>query len=219
MRLDPLHERFGVLRGHRSVLLSLGGTNCGDLTLQLLQCQLLLEQSSRNQSTWAILEPMPNELDQTTLDAWRGLLFSYARVIRRLEADMLEQHDLPITWFDVLSRLSQSPDGRLRMHELEGVSLFTRSGVTRLADRLEAVGLVRRERTPEDRRGVYLVITAAGKAKIAEVWPDHTASISDHFGRYLDAGDAESLRAVTAKILEHDEAFLRARGDDSSPPR
>jgi len=163
--------------------------------------------------------PMPNELDQTTLDAWRGLLFAYARAIRGLEADMLEQHDLPITWFDVLSRLSQSPDGRLRMHELEGVSLFTRSGVTRLADRLEAAGLVRRERSPEDRRGVYLVITAAGRAKIAEVWPDHTASIQKHFGQYLDAGDAESLRATIAKILEHDEAFRRARGDDSSLPQ
>jgi len=162
---------------------------------------------------------MPNELDQTTLDAWRRLLFAYARVIRRLEADMLEQHDLPITWFDVLSRLSQSPDGRLRMHELEGVSLFTRSGVTRLADRLEAVGLVRRERSPEDRRGVYLVITAAGISKIAEVWPDHTASIQKHFGQYLEAGDAESLRAATAKILEHDEAFRRASGDDSSLPK
>jgi DNA-binding MarR family transcriptional regulator len=162
---------------------------------------------------------MPNELDQTTLEAWRGLLFAHARVIRGLEADMLEQHDLPITWFDVLGRLSQSPDGRLRMHELEEASLFTRSGVTRLADRLEAVGLVRRERSPEDRRGVYLVLTAAGREKIAEVWPDHTASIQKHFGQYLDAGDAESLRAATAKILEHDEAFRRARGDDSSLPR
>lgn len=165
-----------------------------------------------------ILELMANELDDSTLDAWRGLLFAYAKVIRRLEADMLEQHALPITWFDVLSRLSQSPDGRLRMHELEGVSLFTRSGLTRLADRLEAVGLVRRERSPEDRRGVYLVITAAGRAKIAEVWPDHTTSIQKHFGQYLDAGDAESLRAVTAKILELDEALRPARGDDSSLP-
>ena len=162
---------------------------------------------------------MPSEPDQMTLEAWRGLLFAYARVISGLEADMLEQHDLPITWFDVLSRLSQSPDGRLRMHELEGVSLFTRSGVTRLADRLEAVGLVRRERSPEDRRGVYLAITAAGRAKIAEVWPDHIASIQKHFGQYLDPGDAESLRAATAKILEHDESFRRAREDGSSPPR
>jgi DNA-binding MarR family transcriptional regulator len=147
---------------------------------------------------------MSEVLDEKTLAAWRGLLFAYAKVIRRLEADMLDQHDLPITWFDVLSRLSQSPKGRLRMHELEEVSVFTRSGMTRLADRLEAAGLVRRERSPEDRRGVYLVLTAAGRAKIDEVWPDHVASIQKHFGKYLDARDAESLRTATGKILKDD---------------
>ena len=148
---------------------------------------------------------MSDALDEKTLAAWRGLLFAHAKVIRRLEADMHEQHDLPITWFDVLSRLNQSPDGRLRMHELEEVSVFTRSGMTRLADRLESAGLVRRERSPEDRRGVYLVITAAGRAKIDEVWPDHAASIQKHFGKHLNAGDAESLRTLTDRILEHDQ--------------
>ena len=147
---------------------------------------------------------MSDALDEKTLAAWRGLLFAHAKVIRRLEADMHEQHDLPITWFDVLSRLNQSPDGRLRMHELEEVLVFTRSGVTRLADRLEAAGLVRRERSPEDRRGVYLALTAAGRAKIAEVWPDHVASIQRHFGQYLDARDAESLRTAAGKILKDD---------------
>ena len=147
---------------------------------------------------------MPDELEEQILVAWRGLLFAHAKVIRRLEADMLKQHDLSITWFDVLSRLNQSPDGRLRMHELEEVSVFTRSGITRLADRLEAAGLVRRERSPEDRRGVYLAITDAGRAKIDEVWPDHVASIQRHFGQYLDATDAESLQTAAGKILKDD---------------
>lgn len=147
---------------------------------------------------------MSDVLDEKTLAAWRGLLFAHAKVIRRLEADMHEQHDLPITWFDVLSRLNQSPDGRLRMHELEEVSVFTRSGITRLADRLEAAGLVRRKRSPEDRRGVYLAITAAGRAKIDEVWPDHVASIQRHFGQYLNRRDAESLQTAAGKILKDD---------------
>lgn len=147
---------------------------------------------------------MPDEPDERILAAWRGLLFAHAKVIRQLEADMLEQHDLPITWFDVLSRLNQSPAGRLRMHELEEVSVFTRSGMTRLADRLEAAGLVRRERSSEDRRGVYVAITDAGRTMIADVWPDHAASIQRYFGQYLDADDAESLRTATDKILKHD---------------
>ncbi len=135
------------------------------------------------------------------LDAWRGFLFSHAKVVRALEADMLEQHDLPLTWFDLLSRIKQTPGQRLRMHELEEASLFTRSGITGLADRLEQAGFVRRERSTEDRRGVYLAITEAGIDKINEVWPEHELSIHNHFAQHLDAKDARALTALTVKIL------------------
>lgn len=134
-------------------------------------------------------------------DAWRGLLFAHAKVLRALEHDMLEQHDLPIIWFDLLSRLKQAPKQRMRMHELEEASLFTRSGLTRLADRLEDAGLVRRERLAADRRGVYLAITQAGIDKIDEVWPGHVASIQRHFGQYLNRQDAEAVKIAANKIL------------------
>lgn len=146
---------------------------------------------------------MTPELKSETLGAWRGLLFAQAKVLSALEADMMDQHDLATSWFDVLGRLNQAPEKRLRMHELEESVLFTRSGMTRLADRIEEAGLIRRERSAEDRRGVYLVITQAGIDKIDEVWPDHVASIQKHFGQYLDGQDVESLRGVTEKILEH----------------
>ncbi|MFV1998779.1 MAG: MarR family winged helix-turn-helix transcriptional regulator [Acidimicrobiia bacterium] len=146
---------------------------------------------------------MTSNLEPETLEAWRRLLFAQAKVLSALEADMLEQHDLPMSWFDVLGRLNQAPGKRLRMHELEESVLFTRSGITRLADRIEESGLIRRERSAEDRRGVYLVITEAGIAKIDEVWPDHVASIQKHFGQYLNTQDVESLRNATQKILDH----------------
>ena len=144
---------------------------------------------------------MTERLEPAMLDAWRGLLFAHAKVVRALEADMLEQHDLPLTWFDLLSRIKQAPGQRLRMHQLEEASLFTRSGITGLADRLEQAGFVRRERSTEDRRGVYLAITEAGIDKINEVWPDHELSIHNHFGRHLDPKDAKALQALTEKIL------------------
>ena len=147
---------------------------------------------------------MTKNLEPEKLDAWRGVLFAQARVVRALEADMLEQHGLPITWFDLLSRLSDAPHQRMRMHELEEASLFTRSGITALADRLENAGLVRRERSAEDRRGVYLAITEAGLDKFAEVWPDHRRSIESHFGKYLNAEDTQALRTATKKILKPD---------------
>ncbi len=135
------------------------------------------------------------------LDTWRGFLFANAKVVRALDTDMIEQHDLSMTWFDLLSRIKQAPGQRLRMHQLEEASLFTRSGITGLADRLEKAGFVRRERSAEDRRGVYLAITQAGIDKIDEVWPDHQLSIQKHFGEHLDPEDAKALQAATEKIL------------------
>ena len=144
---------------------------------------------------------MSETLEPDMLDAWRRFLFAHAKVVRSLEADMIEQHDLPLTWFDLLSRIKQAPSQRLRMHQLEETSLFTRSGITGLADRLEKAGFVRRERSAEDRRGVYLAITQAGSDKIDEVWPDHELSIQNHFGQHLDPKGAKALQAATEKIL------------------
>jgi DNA-binding MarR family transcriptional regulator len=143
---------------------------------------------------------MKDSSEDDMLDTWKGFLFAHARVIRGLEGDMLEQHSLTLTWFDVMSRLRQAPQHRLRMHELEEASVFTRSGMTRLVDRIEAAGFVRRERTPKDRRGVYVAITPAGVDKIDEVWPDHVASIKRHFGRFMDPTEATALRQATQKI-------------------
>ena len=137
------------------------------------------------------------------IDAWRGFLFAHSQVVRALDADMREGHDLSVVWFDLLSRINQAPNQRLRMHELEEASIFTRSGITGLADRLEKAEFVRRERSVEDRRGVYLALTEAGKDKINEVWPDHQLSIQNHFGRFLDPEGAEALKALTDHILDH----------------
>ena len=144
---------------------------------------------------------MTEKLEQSMLDTWRGFLFANAKVVRALDTDMIEQHDLSLTWFDLLSRIKQAPGQRLRMHQLEEASLFTRSGITGLADRLEKAGFVRRERSAEDRRGVYLAITQAGIDKIDEVWPDHQLSIQNHFAQHLDPEDVKALQATTQKIL------------------
>ena len=88
-------------------------------------------------------------------DAWRGVLFASARVLRIAELDLIAREGFPLTWLDVLAQLYHAPDNGLRMQELGERSLFTRSGLTRLVDRIEGAGLVRREPVPGDRRGVY----------------------------------------------------------------
>ena len=78
--------------------------------------------------------------------------------------------------------------------------MLTRSGMTRLVDRVEEAGLVRRERADHDRRGVFVEITPAGLEKVDEVWADHVASIDSHFGRHLDEDDAEHLVRIWGSL-------------------
>ena len=118
-----------------------------------------------------------------------------------LEADLLEQHDLPLTWFDLLNRLREAPEQRMRMNDLKDASLFTKSGITRLIDRIEASGFVTRVRSGKDRRGVYVAITRAGNDKINQVWPDHVASVWKHYGQYLDGDDMDAVETASRKIL------------------
>ena len=147
---------------------------------------------------------MSKSLEQEMVDTWRGILFAYAKVFRALETDLVQQHDLPANWFDVMGRLNQAPGGRLRIHQLEDALLLTRSGLTRLVDRIEEAGFVRRERSAEDRRGVYVAITQEGIDKLDEIWPDHVNSIQKHFGQYLNRSDAKALQTATTKLLAAD---------------
>ena len=83
-------------------------------------------------------------------------------VTRRLEADLLAEHQLPLASYDVLVQLVEAPERRLRMTELAERVLLSRSGLTRLVDRLEREGLVRREACDDDARGLFAVLTEDG---------------------------------------------------------
>ena len=134
--------------------------------------------------------------DPQWMEAWRGILFTHARVIRAIERCLVDDYDLPLSWFDVLSRLSSAPDRRMRMQDLSETALFTRSGLTRLVDRLEEAGYVRREPSPEDRRGVYVVLEPEGLRRFEEAYHGHRPTIEQEFARHLDEADVEALRAA-----------------------
>jgi DNA-binding MarR family transcriptional regulator len=127
----------------------------------------------------------PTAADETWFDAWRGVLFASARVLAIADRDMLEHDGFPLTWFDVLAQLADAGPAGLRMQELEEVALFTRGGLTRLVDRVEAAGLVRREPVPGDRRGVRVVITADGGQRFEAAMTRHRVVIEREFGRRL----------------------------------
>ncbi|TML38127.1 MAG: MarR family transcriptional regulator [Actinobacteria bacterium] len=99
------------------------------------------------------------------MDAWQALLLAQRALLDRLEDDLRREHGLPLSSYEVLLFLSRAPGRRLRMHELAESVLLTPSGITRLVDRLEGEGLVSRESCPTDRRGSFVVLTEAGRAR------------------------------------------------------
>ena len=97
---------------------------------------------------------MPRRPDPERLAVWRLLLETHAAVVDRLSRELEAESDLPLTWYDVLLQLSGAPGGRLRMRDLAEAVLLSRSGLTRLVDRMEAAGLVCREAHPSDGRAL-----------------------------------------------------------------
>lgn len=118
-------------------------------------------------------------------DAWRGVVFASAKTFRSVERTLEDTTGLSLAFLDVLGRLYDTTDGRLRMQELQEHSLFTRSGITRLVDRVESAGLVRRERVPGDRRGVAVVLTPEGRAAYEQGIAQHRRDIEREFASHL----------------------------------
>lgn len=145
---------------------------------------------------------MTTASDDQRLASWRAFLLTYDSVMRELEREMQEEQDLPLTWYDILAHLDSAPRGALRMQELAESALLSRSGLTRLVDRMEQAGLVERHPCEEDRRGTYAVITNHGETTLFEAMPGHIDGIEEHFLRYLDLFDVQALLRVLSKVLE-----------------
>jgi DNA-binding MarR family transcriptional regulator len=140
-------------------------------------------------------------LDDERLAAWRAFINAHAAVIDRIERELAAAGKIPLTSYDVLVALVEAPDRRLRMNELaRHVVVLSRSGVTRLADRLEAEGLLRRERTATDRRGAYAVLTEKGAAALDDARPVYARGIAEHFGRFLDSAEVGTITMVFERI-------------------
>ena len=138
-------------------------------------------------------------------DAWRGVLFASSRVLRAAELDLMARAGFPLTWLDVLAQLYDAPANALRMQELEERSLFTRSGLTRLVDRIEAAGLVRREPVPGDRRGVRVVLTADGRRRHDAAFVEHLDLIEREFGARLTREQQHAVAEALAGFWRDDQ--------------
>ena len=140
------------------------------------------------------------ELTDEQLEAWRAFLRAQAALIRTLDRELEAEQGLPITFFDVLVQLSQA-GGRLRMSELADAVLLSRSGVTRLVDRMVRAGLVRREACPTDRRSMYATLTTEGKRAYRQARPVHLRGVAEHFGRHLSDAEAKTLATALGRMF------------------
>ncbi|WP_329085757.1 MarR family winged helix-turn-helix transcriptional regulator [Streptosporangium sp. NBC_01469] len=131
------------------------------------------------------------------LVVWRMLQRAQVRITRVLEADLLVEHDLALASYEVLLQLSEAPERRLRMNDLADRVLLSRSGLTRLIDRLQRDGLVEREACSSDARGLFAVLTDGGAARLAEASPTYLRGIRAQF---LDVLEADELRQCAAML-------------------
>lgn len=138
--------------------------------------------------------------DQCRLAAWGAFLDSHRRLTRTLEAEMERDHALSLPEYEVLLRLSRSPTGQLRLHELVTYARMTKSGVTRLVERMQKGGLIETRRCESDRRGAFAVLTSRGRAVLRRAAVTHLAGVQEHFGRHLDDAEAAALRATLEQL-------------------
>ena len=141
-------------------------------------------------------------LDPTRLAAWRTFLTAHAKLVDAIERELARAGQLPLGSYDVLVALVEAPDRRLRMRELARAVLLSRSGLTRLVDRLESQRLLRRERSEDDRRGAYAVLTDEGYAALRATWPIYAGAIVRHFATYLSDDEAQQLTTILQHVLD-----------------
>jgi DNA-binding MarR family transcriptional regulator len=136
------------------------------------------------------------------LDAWRGFLRSHATLVRELDEELTERHELPLSSYDVLVQLDEAPEGRLRMSHLADAVLLSRSGLSRLVTRLEKQGLLEREECPSDARGAFAAITGGGREKLAEARATHRAGVRERFLGKLGERELRQLARVWSRLLD-----------------
>ena len=145
-------------------------------------------------------------LSTRELAAWRTFLRAHAQVVRRLEAELVAEHDLPLASYDVLLQLAEAPGRALRMTELADRVLLSRSGLTRLVDRLEREALVRRQACPSDARGTLATLTDAGTDRLRAAAPTHLRGVGEHVADKLTSDEIDTLTALLGKLVAGENA-------------
>jgi DNA-binding MarR family transcriptional regulator len=140
---------------------------------------------------------------------WRAFLVAHARITRRLDEELRVEHDLSLGEYDALLALAEATDRRLRMNSLADRVVLSKSGVTRLIDRLVADGLVVRDQCLTDARGAEAVLTEKGLERLRRASRTHLRGIERHFFHVVDEADLPAVRRAMVTVAEHAESASR----------
>lgn len=137
-----------------------------------------------------------------TVHAWARLLRAHRTALNSVEK-ALKKHDLPpLIWYDVLLELERAGDKGLRSFELERELLLPQYGVSRIIERIEKAGLLKRETCEEDRRGQHLVVTTTGRKLRRRMWSVYGRAIEDAVGAKLTSTQAKTLSELLVRLID-----------------
>lgn len=134
------------------------------------------------------------------LDAWRGLLRVHASITKRLDAELEAEQGLGLTSYEVLMYLGQAEEHRMRMCDLASSIILSRSGLTRLVDRLERDGYIERVSCPSDARGAFATLTPAGREKLQAARAVHLRGIRALFLDRIGPEEQELLASIWNRL-------------------
>src|SRR3954467_8413350 len=147
-------------------------------------------------------DPPATALSATELAAWRGMLQAHAEVTQALDAQMRAAHGLSVSAYEVLMFLGDAEDHRLRMAEIARRVLLSRSGLTRLVDRLVELGYGERCAAEHDGRGLFAELTDAGHEKLAAARRTHLEGVRRFFLDRLNRADEVALADIWTRFLQ-----------------
>jgi DNA-binding MarR family transcriptional regulator len=145
---------------------------------------------------------MAREPSETVVKAWARLVRARDTLVAAIERDLKAAKLPPLAWYDVLLELSRTAEGRLRPFEIEKETLLAQYNLSRLLDRLEKEGLIRREPCEDDARGQWVVITEKGRVLQARTWKVYARAIHSHVGEKLDERAAGTLAGLLGRLIE-----------------
>ncbi len=135
------------------------------------------------------------------LASWRTFLFAHAQVRRALERELQSEQGLSLAEYEVLLMLAYAPERHLRMGELAERLSLSRSGATRLVDRLEADAMVARVNCETDRRGQWAQLSDAGYDRLRTASPTHLRGVGEHFLDRIPAAELDGLRHTLERVI------------------